>query len=75
MCEISAFIIRDLGTGSGSTCRNRRRRSIHSKRWGCLQTGNSIPFGTDVIEDGFVIGHEREFGYFSVKELESLRGP
>lgn len=24
---------------------------------------------------GLVIGHEREFGYFSLEELEELRGP
>jgi hypothetical protein len=24
---------------------------------------------------GVVVGHEREMGYFSVKELETLRGP
>ncbi len=24
---------------------------------------------------GLVIGHEREFGYFSLAELESIRGP
>ena len=24
---------------------------------------------------GYIIGHEREFGYFSLDEIESLRGP
>ncbi len=29
----------------------------------------------DVLFFGYVIGHEAELGYFSLKELQSVRGP
>jgi hypothetical protein len=31
--------------------------------------------GDDFIFFGYVIGHEREWGYFSLSELEEARGP
>ena len=33
------------------------------------------PEGDDFIFFGLVDGHEKELGYFSLKELESVRGP
>ena len=33
------------------------------------------PKGDDFLFFGYVIGHEREWGYFSLSELESVRGP
>ena len=31
--------------------------------------------GEDFIFFGYVIGHEREWGYFSLNELQSVTGP
>lgn len=35
-----------------------------------------VEFGpVDRLCFGLVVGHEREFGYFSLDELENIRGP
>ena len=38
-------------------------------------TWYGVEFNGDDIFFGFVIGFEPEFGYFSLSELESVRGP
>ncbi len=38
-------------------------------------TWYAVEFDGEDIFFGFVIGFEREFGYFSLSELESVRGP
>lgn len=38
-------------------------------------TWYAAEFDGEDIFFGFVIGFEREFGYFSLSELESVRGP
>ena len=42
--------------------------------WTWYTTAGS-PEGDDFIFFGLVEGHEKELGYFSLKELESVRGP
>jgi hypothetical protein len=38
-------------------------------------TWYAIEFDGEDLFFGLVTGHEREMGYFSLKELESMRGP
>lgn len=38
-------------------------------------TWYGIEFDGEDLFFGYVVGHERELGYFSIRELESARGP
>ena len=45
--------------------------------WGCWTwfATEGEQKGEDFIFFGYVIGHEKEWGYFSLNELQSYRGP